>query len=263
MSAYQYVHGSFDYNKTPLAPLGCAVQIYESNTRRGTWAEHSSNGWYIGTSMEHYRCHIIYVKKTRSESISDTVFFKHKYITQPTVTPADTIIKALDDLTIALKGRKNVKGAIQIEALEKIDELLNNLPKQLELERRQGQQRRVTFDEGTNPPKEDTVPMQLPAASTRNISRQPIHKAIIDKPIQPNTPTPRVHDERRCAPNVVMTTKTASTPRVLRKPQQTPPTIMQSKIRKRIRDKAVRARLPNHSHMQLRHQEQRERVQKR
>jgi hypothetical protein len=187
------------------------------------------------------------------------VFFKHKYITQPTVTPADTIIKALDDLTIALKGRKNVKGAIQIEALEKIDELLNNLPKQLEPERRQGQQRQVTFDEGTNPPKEDTVQMQLPAASTRNISRQPIQKAIIDKPIQPNTPTPRVHDERRCAPNVVMTTKTVSTPRVLRKPQQTPPTIMQSKIRKRIRDKAVvKARLPNRSHMQLRHQEQRE-----
>ena len=107
--AYQYVHGSFDYNKTPLAPLGCAVQLYESNTRRGTWAEHSTDGWYIGTLMEHYRCHRIYVKKTRSERISDTVFFKHKYITQPTVTPEDTIVKALDDLTHPLKGRRNIK----------------------------------------------------------------------------------------------------------------------------------------------------------
>ena len=106
VSAYQYVNGSFDYNKTPLAPLGCAVQLFESNTRRGTWAEHSTDGWYIGTSMEHYRCHRIYVKKTRSERISDTVFFKHKYITQPTVTPADTIVKALNDLTNALKGKK-------------------------------------------------------------------------------------------------------------------------------------------------------------
>jgi hypothetical protein len=68
------------------------------------------------------------MKKTRSERISDTVFFKHKYITHLTVTPADTIVKALDDLTNALKGRKNVKAEAQIEALEKIDELLNNIP---------------------------------------------------------------------------------------------------------------------------------------
>jgi len=104
VSAYQYVHGAFDYNRMPLAPLGCAVQLYESNARRGTWAEHATDGWYIGTSTKHYRCHRIYVKNTRSERISDTVFFKHKHITQPTVTPADTIVKALDDLTHALKG---------------------------------------------------------------------------------------------------------------------------------------------------------------
>jgi hypothetical protein len=42
---------------------------------------------------------------------------------------ADIIVKAIDDLTHALKGRKNVKGNPQIEALEKIDELLNNIPK--------------------------------------------------------------------------------------------------------------------------------------
>ena len=83
----------------------------------------AANGWYIGASMEHYRCHKIYVKKTRSERISDTVFFKHKYITQPTVTPADTIVKALNDLPNALKGKRNVKAEAQIEALEKIDEL--------------------------------------------------------------------------------------------------------------------------------------------
>ena len=27
ISAWQYVHGNFDYNKMPLAPMGCAVQI--------------------------------------------------------------------------------------------------------------------------------------------------------------------------------------------------------------------------------------------
>jgi hypothetical protein len=108
--AYQYVHGNFDYSKLPLAPLGCVVQLYKNNTRHRTWAEHSTDGWYLGTSNEHYRCHKIYVKKMRAERISDTVFFKHKYTAQPTLMQADTIVKALDDLTHALKGRKNVKG---------------------------------------------------------------------------------------------------------------------------------------------------------
>jgi hypothetical protein len=119
VSAYQYVHGNFDYNKMPLAPLGCAVQLFKSRDQQGTWAEHATNGWYIGTSTEHYQCHRIYVKKTRSERISDTVFFKHKYITQPTLTPADTIVKAINDLTHALKGKRKQKGISQIEALEK------------------------------------------------------------------------------------------------------------------------------------------------
>ena len=98
-------------NKMPLAPLGCAVQLFENRDKRGTWAEHATDGWYIGTSPEHYRCHKIYVKTTRSERISDTVFFKHRYITQPTLTPNDTLVKAIDDLTHAIRGQKNHKGA--------------------------------------------------------------------------------------------------------------------------------------------------------
>jgi hypothetical protein len=30
ISTYQYVRGNFDYNKTPLAPMGCAVQMHKS-----------------------------------------------------------------------------------------------------------------------------------------------------------------------------------------------------------------------------------------
>jgi hypothetical protein len=202
------------------------------------------------------------VKKTRSERISDTVFFKHKYITQPTVTPADTIVKALDDLTHALKGRRNVKGEAQIEALEKIDELLNNLPKQLEPEQQQERQRKVTFDNGTAPPKENRVPTTRPTAPARNTSQPSIKKATIDKPIQPIASIPRVHKETRPVPTNTSPQKTLPAPRVMRKLRQIPPTIAQSKIREKIRDKtASRARLPHRTHMQLRQQEQRERVQ--
>ncbi len=129
--------------------MGCAVQIHESSKQQGTWAANTINGWYLQTSPEHYQCHRIYVKKTKSGRISDTVCFKYRYLTQPTVIPVDTIIKALRDLTLALKGRRNMKGIEQIEALTKIDELLNNIPTT-----NKTPTRKITFDEATKPPQE-------------------------------------------------------------------------------------------------------------
>jgi hypothetical protein len=93
----------------PLAPMGCAVQIYESRKRRGTWAEHTTDGWYLETSKEHYRCHKVHVKRTNSKRVTDKVFFKHQYITQPSVTSADILTKAIDDLTAALKHQRNTE----------------------------------------------------------------------------------------------------------------------------------------------------------
>jgi hypothetical protein len=94
----------------PLAPLGCTAQMHKAPTKCNTWAENT-----IQTLPKHYQCHIIYTKKTRSMRISDAVWFKHKYITQSTLTPVDTIVKALNDLTQALKGKSNLEGLHQIE----------------------------------------------------------------------------------------------------------------------------------------------------
>jgi hypothetical protein len=89
--AWQYVHGNFDYNKIPLAPLGCAVQLYQSSEKQASWAANTIDGWYLQTLPEHYQCHIIYVKQTKSKRVSDTVFFKTKFITQPTMMLVDVI----------------------------------------------------------------------------------------------------------------------------------------------------------------------------
>ncbi len=83
ISAWQYVHGNFDYNKMPLAPMGCAVQIHQRNERQGSWTTNTINGWYLQTSPEHHQCHVIYVKQMKSERISDIEFFKMKYIATP------------------------------------------------------------------------------------------------------------------------------------------------------------------------------------
>ncbi len=43
VSAYQHVHSNFNYNKMPLAPLGCAVQLFKSRDQQGTCAEYATN----------------------------------------------------------------------------------------------------------------------------------------------------------------------------------------------------------------------------
>ena len=109
ISAWAYHHGSFDYNRMPLAPMGCAVQFHIKPSRRKTFGEHSEDGFYLKTSEEHYRTHVVFCKKTRAKRLADTVFFKHKYITQPTVTPADAIVNALTKLQDAIRGIQHSK----------------------------------------------------------------------------------------------------------------------------------------------------------
>jgi hypothetical protein len=92
VSAYAHLSGPFDYNKMPLAPMGCKAQIHKKTDKQGTWAYHSTDGWYLFTSPEHYPTHMCYVKATKSERHSDTVHFKHKNTTNPTITHADKVM---------------------------------------------------------------------------------------------------------------------------------------------------------------------------
>ena len=62
------------------------------------------SGYYIRCSHEHYRCHKVYVTSTRHIRTFQTVFFKHKYLTQPTFTSHDALIVAADKLADAISG---------------------------------------------------------------------------------------------------------------------------------------------------------------
>ena len=56
LSAYAYMHGVFDYNCTPLVPMGCKVVAHLKPTARALWAANGDDGWTVGPSMEHYCC---------------------------------------------------------------------------------------------------------------------------------------------------------------------------------------------------------------
>jgi hypothetical protein len=70
ISAYEALNGPYDWNLYPLAPLGCKAVIYKDGNTRGSWASCGIDGWYLGPSLDHYRCDVYFVPETRVYCIS-------------------------------------------------------------------------------------------------------------------------------------------------------------------------------------------------
>ena len=86
------------------------MQAHEKASDRGTWGEHSVDGWFLASSKEHYRAFKCFIKATKARRICDTVQFMHRHITQPAMSEGDVIAKAANDLEAAIKNRANWQG---------------------------------------------------------------------------------------------------------------------------------------------------------
>ena len=89
VSAYAHVYGAQNYNAAPFVLIGMGTLIHDKPKKCHTFGGHCSKGWVIGTSFEHYRAWTLWMKTTRALHISETVFHKHKYISNPDVNPAN------------------------------------------------------------------------------------------------------------------------------------------------------------------------------
>jgi hypothetical protein len=125
-SAYAHVHGPQDYMKKPFTPLGCAIQAHLKPEDRHTWYTQSDAGFSLGMSMEHHRCFRVYITKTWVTQISEKVFFKHQYITNPMVLPKSHVVTAAQQITIALQ-RNIPTGNKTAEALQKVSKLFTKI----------------------------------------------------------------------------------------------------------------------------------------
>jgi hypothetical protein len=127
ISTYAHLYGPHNYNAVPFVPIGMQALVHDKPQRRKSFAQHCSKGWVIETSPEHYRCWKVWNKATRTTRISATMFFKHKYITTPTVTPADIITAAAHNLAQALQNNMKAlaKGETNIKDLKRLKQILS------------------------------------------------------------------------------------------------------------------------------------------
>jgi hypothetical protein len=102
LSAATHIFGQHDFNRAPLALPGTIIIAHETPGKRKTWAPHGQDGWYIGPALEHYRCYTVYITKTRSSRVVETVeFFPHQF-KLPFPSSSELATQAATDLTHAL-----------------------------------------------------------------------------------------------------------------------------------------------------------------
>ena len=89
VSAYETLFGKFNFKNTPLAPPGCSVRILDRAEERNTWEFHATRGFYIGPALLHHRCFRIFVPKTKSMRVSDSIYWLPSPISPPIPTDAD------------------------------------------------------------------------------------------------------------------------------------------------------------------------------
>ena len=129
---YPYMYGHHNFNRMPLAPLRCTVLLHNKPAIRKTWENHTSEGYYIEMSREHYRCYKIWSTKIRSTQVADTVFFKHHYITMPTVSKADKIVVAANKIIQVLRDKTEISiGATEQQQLNQLAEVFQKVAKTL------------------------------------------------------------------------------------------------------------------------------------
>ncbi len=94
----------FDYNKTPIAPLGTKGLVYDDPAVRASWAPHGTDAYYVGVALKHYRCMHFFIPATRRYCIADTWRLYPSHCATPTISPEDVTVLAACDVLHALDG---------------------------------------------------------------------------------------------------------------------------------------------------------------
>jgi hypothetical protein len=173
LSAATHIFGQHDYNRAPMAPPGTRIIAHETPGRRKTWAPHGQDGWYIGPALEHYRCYPVYITKTRSSRIVETVEFYPHQLKIPFPSSSDLSTQAATELTHALLNPQPAgpfcqvgnEQAIAPRKLATIFEASkpNKVSKQLTPQNEEGNNAPQRVQTTVSPPRVDTqIPNQIP-----------------------------------------------------------------------------------------------------
>ena len=102
-TAYQELEGNFDWNETPLAPLGTKGSVFIHPDNRKTFAPHWEEGFTVGRAPHPYRLLEFYIPATRRYRLSGTYRLYPQHYCMPTITEEDKTIEPATELSESMK----------------------------------------------------------------------------------------------------------------------------------------------------------------
>ena len=135
LSAYAYIEGQFDYNKTPLVPPETRIIAHEVTNQCSTLDPNCEDSWSIDLAPEHYKCIRCYFPKTRSKRDIKTVTFSPHVIPFLKVNTDDFLRQATNGIIKLLAVPLNnilpvlEAGDITSNAILKVAKILNRTDK--------------------------------------------------------------------------------------------------------------------------------------
>ena len=124
LSAHDQVFGTFNYQRTPLAPLGTKVIIHERPDQRLTWDKHGLPGFLVNRAKDHFRSYQVSVTKTGATRVSDAIELLPTKYKMPKTSSADCINAAFKEIGEALNNPKLREGFLNGN---KENEIINEL----------------------------------------------------------------------------------------------------------------------------------------
>jgi hypothetical protein len=117
----------FSFDATPMTPIGTESIIHIKPARCQPWGYHAIKAWYWAPALNHYRC-IKAMIESGAIWVTDMFKFHHHSLPFPTVSNADCIIKAVQDLKCAIDSKPTAPhdGLQDIEALHVLILACNN-----------------------------------------------------------------------------------------------------------------------------------------
>ena len=187
LSAYAQIFGIFDFNRTPLAPPGTKVLLHEKPNNRRTWAPRGTDAWYIGPSLEHYRCVRCYNPKTFKERDADTVTYLPTVVPLPKTTTEDFLRQNVSDILDILND-----PAPKPFSIERGDSLSNAIAQIAKLLHREAPRPASTPQPKGPTPKLPSAHIPTPIVQPPRTSQPSLPRRVRFSPPATTIPTPVV-----------------------------------------------------------------------
>eukprot|EP00956_Cyclotella_meneghiniana_P007360 scaffold10022_cov21-Cyclotella_meneghiniana.AAC.1 len=183
LSAYAQLEGQFNFDRTPMAPVGTKSLIFLDPNKRRSYQNHALDAWYVGPAMNHYRNYRFWLPDTHGFRTGSTAKFFPAHCKMPAIEPGDTIRLAAQDLIQAIQNR-NKHAPIDLmpkhtEALRQLVEIFKDTTAAGEVQ-------------STPAPRVSAPSSSIDATNPERLRNQPrIHSRVTRR----NTPMPTVMEE--------------------------------------------------------------------